>query len=108
MIPLAPSIVSSVAAAAGAGVSALTGPAQSSVAASVDGSSFTQILDQLSGTAVEALKKGEAAAISGVQGKASVQQVVDSVMSAERTLQTTIAIRDKVVGAYQEISRMAI
>ena len=29
-------------------------------------------------------------------------------MSAEQTLQTAIAIRDKVIGAYQEITRMAI
>ncbi|HWT29666.1 MAG TPA: flagellar hook-basal body complex protein FliE, partial [Propylenella sp.] len=28
--------------------------------------------------------------------------------SAEQSLQTAIAIRDKVVAAYQEISRMAI
>ena len=29
-------------------------------------------------------------------------------MSAEQTLQAAIAIRDKVVAAYQEISRMAM
>ena len=54
------------------------------------------------------MKAGEKAAISGIQGKASVQQVVDAVMSAERSLQTAIAIRDKITGAYQDISRMAI
>ncbi|KAF2990642.1 Flagellar hook-basal body complex protein FliE [Methylocystis sp. MJC1] len=35
-------------------------------------------------------------------------QVVDAVMAAERSLQTMIAVRDKVVNAYQEISKMAI
>ncbi len=44
----------------------------------------------------------------GCSGKASVQQVVEAVMSAEQTLQSAIAIRDKVVSAYLEISRMAI
>jgi flagellar hook-basal body complex protein FliE len=34
--------------------------------------------------------------------------VVEHVMSAEQSLQTAIAIRDKVVSAYQEISRMPI
>jgi flagellar hook-basal body complex protein FliE len=29
-------------------------------------------------------------------------------MSAEQSLQTAMAVRDKVVAAYQEISRMAI
>ena len=41
------------------------------------------------------------------RAKASVQQVVDAVMSAEQTLQRAIAIRDKVVSAYLEISRMS-
>jgi flagellar hook-basal body complex protein FliE len=54
------------------------------------------------------VKNGEAAAIAGVDGQASVQQVVEAVMQAESTLQTAIAIRDKVVSAYQEISRMTI
>ena len=46
---------------------------------------------------METLRAGEAAALAGMQGKASVQQVVEAVMSAEQTLQTAIAIRDKVV-----------
>ena len=50
----------------------------------------------------------EAAALGGLQGKSSVQEVVQAVMSAEQSLQAALAIRDKVVAAYQEISRMAI
>jgi flagellar hook-basal body complex protein FliE len=34
--------------------------------------------------------------------------VVEAVMAAEQTLQTSVAIRDKVVSAYLEISRMSI
>jgi flagellar hook-basal body complex protein FliE len=37
-----------------------------------------------------------------------VQQVVEAMMNAERNLQTVIAVRDKVVSAYQEISRLQI
>jgi flagellar hook-basal body complex protein FliE len=33
---------------------------------------------------------------------------VESVMAAEQSLQTAVAIRDKVVAAYLEISRMTI
>ena len=62
----------------------------------------------MASSSVKTLEAGEATAISGLQGKASVQQVVEAVMSAEQTLQTAIAVRDKVVGAYQEITRMAI
>jgi flagellar hook-basal body complex protein FliE len=70
--------------------------------------SFGQVLAELSSGAIDSLKRGEAAAISGLQGNAPIQQVVEAVMEAERSLQTAIAIRDKVVAAYQELSRMTI
>jgi flagellar hook-basal body complex protein FliE len=43
-----------------------------------------------------------------MQGKAPLQQVVQAVMQADQALRTVVAVRDKVVGAYQEISRMQI
>ncbi len=46
--------------------------------------------------------------MAGIQGTATVQQVVEAVMSAEQTLQGAVAIRDKVVAAYLELSRMQI
>ena len=76
--------------------------------ASAAGPSFSEVLAEISGSSLQALRQGEAAALAGLQGQASVQQVVQAVMSAEQSLQTAIAIRDKVVAAYQEISRMAI
>jgi flagellar hook-basal body complex protein FliE len=79
-----------------------------SAAAGVSQASFSDVMAQVATTTIDTMKAGEAASISGMQGKASVQQVVEAVMSAEQTLQTAIAIRDKVVAAYQEIARMAI
>jgi flagellar hook-basal body complex protein FliE len=70
--------------------------------------SFSDMMAQLASSGVDSLKAGEAASIAGINGKASVQQVVQSVMSAEQTLQIAIAVRDKIVSAYQEISRMTI
>ena len=58
--------------------------------------------------AIGALKAAEATAVAGVKGEATVQQVVEAVMSAEQTLQAGVTIRDKVVSAYLEISRMTI
>jgi flagellar hook-basal body complex protein FliE len=84
---------------------AVRGPAPISGTPAID---FTNVLAQVSANAVTDLKTGEAAAISGMTGKLSVQEVVEAVMSAEKTLQTALAVRDKVVAAYQEISRMAI
>ncbi|WP_370674110.1 flagellar hook-basal body complex protein FliE [Pleomorphomonas sp. PLEO] len=69
---------------------------------------FTDVLAQVSGSAISDLKAGEAASIAGMEGKMSVQQVVEAVMTAEKSLQTALAVRDKVVSAYQEIGRMAI
>ncbi|OYX02747.1 MAG: flagellar hook-basal body protein FliE [Rhizobiales bacterium 32-66-8] len=81
-------------------------PTAASAAAGI--ADFSTVLARMSSDAVDSVKAGEAAAISGIQGKASVQNVVQAIMSAEQTVQTAIAVRDKVVAAYQEISRMAI
>jgi flagellar hook-basal body complex protein FliE len=82
--------------------------ASTASAAASGGGDFASMLADMAGSGMKTVQAGEATAISGLQGKASVQQVVDAVMSAEQTLQAAIAIRDKVIGAYQEITRMAI
>lgn len=69
---------------------------------------FGQVLADVSAQAINDLKSGEATAISGLHGKASVQRVVESVMNAQQSLNTAIAIRDKAVSAYQTLSQMAI
>ncbi|GJE49099.1 Flagellar hook-basal body complex protein FliE [Methylobacterium tardum] len=84
----------------------MPGVRQTNPGASV--SSFGDLLTQMAGQMRDTVKTGEAAAISGIQGKASTQAVVEAVMSAEQTLQTAVAIRDKVVAAYLEIVRMTI
>jgi flagellar hook-basal body complex protein FliE len=72
------------------------------------GVDFGVMLTQLAADAAGTVRNAEALSIAGVQGRASVQQVVEAVMNAEQTLQGAIAIRDKVVGAYLELSRMQI
>jgi flagellar hook-basal body complex protein FliE len=69
---------------------------------------FGSMLARMVNDTVDTLKSAEAVSIAGVQDKASVQQVVESVMAAEQSLQTAIALRDKAVAAYLEVSRMAI
>jgi flagellar hook-basal body complex protein FliE len=54
------------------------------------------------------MRQAEAVSIGGVKGTAALQDVVEHVMAAEQSLQAVIAVRDKVISAYQEISRMAI
>lgn len=78
------------------------------VSGAVAGADFASVLADISGDAISTMKAGEAAAIQGIGGNMALQEVVSAIMSAEQTLQTAIAVRDKVVSAYQEISRMAI
>ena len=54
------------------------------------------------------LQQAEQLSAKALQGDGDMRDVVDAVMSAEQSLQTAIAIRDKIVTAYLEISRMAI
>lgn len=107
--PIAPtaSVVTGATSIQGARIAPMGG---TSAAASADAQpvDFGAVLAQVASNAVDVLKAGEAASISGIRGQASVQQVVESVMSAEQTLHSAIAIRDKVVSAYLELSRMQI
>ena len=54
------------------------------------------------------IRQGEQAATEQVDGKANIVDVVNSVNSAELTLDTVVAVRDKVVAAYQSIMSMPI
>ncbi len=108
MIPLSTSLVTQVGAIASEGVNAITQGLSTAASSQTSQASFADVFNQVVSSSVDTIKGGEAAAIGGLSGKTSVQQVVDQVMSAERTLQTAVALRDKAVGAYQEISRMTI
>lgn len=69
---------------------------------------FEQTLAQLVEGSLGTIKSGEAAAIGGMRGTLPIHDVVEAVLAAERSLQTGLALRDKAVGAWQEISRMSI
>lgn len=70
--------------------------------------SFAEVMGSMATEMTNSLKQSEAASIQGISGKANTREVIDAVMSAEQSLQTAIAIRDKVVSAYLEIARMPI
>lgn len=72
------------------------------------GLDFGSLVAELAQGTVEAVAAGEAKAAQGLAGKAPVHEVVQAVMEAERRLTAAIAIRDRIVAAYQEVSRMAI
>jgi flagellar hook-basal body complex protein FliE len=54
------------------------------------------------------LKAGEAAAAEVARGEASLVDVVTAISAAEVSLETALAVRNRVIEAYQEIMRMPI
>ena len=72
------------------------------------GEGFESVLKGLATGAVDALRNGETTAMAAIEGKASTQLAVMATMQAEQSLQAALAIRDKIVSAFLEISRMQI
>lgn len=72
------------------------------------GATFADFMNNLGTTFVDNMKDAEKKSTDGILGKASVREVVESVMTADQTLQTAMAFRDKVVSAYLEVIKMPI
>lgn len=77
-------------------------------AAGVAKPNFGQLVQSAVSGTQASLAAGEAAAASVAQGEASLVDVVTAVSAAEVTLQTAIAVRNRVIEAYQDILRMPI
>jgi flagellar hook-basal body complex protein FliE len=72
------------------------------------GESFAGMVKSNLQDAVELGKTSEKMSMLGIAGEADMREVVLAVNNAENALSTVVAIRDKVVSAYQEILKMAI
>lgn len=72
------------------------------------GPSFTEMLARTATETVETVRQGDRAALAGLTGTLPVQQVVEATMAMESAVQVTVAVRDRVVEAYQEILRMSV
>jgi len=83
-------------------------PAGNAAASAEAGRGFAAAMAEVMQDATRSIKGAETTSIQGIHGQGSTQAVVDAVMGAERTLQTAVALRDKAVSAYLELSRMSI
>jgi len=72
------------------------------------GPSFADLIKDAVGNVVSTAKTAETQAVAGITKHAEITDVVAAVTSAELTLQTVVAVRDKVINAYQEIMKMPI
>ena len=70
------------------------------------GDEFSSLVKDAIDEAIKIGKKGETATIAGINDHADLNKVVTAVAEAELTLQTVVAVRDKVLDAYKEILRM--
>jgi len=72
------------------------------------GEGFGALVRQAAESAIGTLKQGEETSFAGVTGKADIAQVAAAVANAETTLETVVAVRDRVIQAYQDIIKMPI
>jgi flagellar hook-basal body complex protein FliE len=77
-------------------------------AAADAGPSFGDVLKSSLQSAVTAQHKSEQVSAQAVIGKANMTDVLQAVTEAEVALNTVLAVRDRVVQAYQEIMRTPI
>lgn len=73
-----------------------------------EGPTFSEMVEASAKSAVETIHQGERATIAGLNGSMDTQTVIEAVMAMESTLRTTVAFRDKIVEASQEILRMSV
>ncbi len=71
-----------------------------------DDDEFADLVKGAIRAAIAEGNESEAKSISAAGGTADLADVVTAVAEAELTLQTVIAVRDKVIEAYREILRM--
>jgi flagellar hook-basal body complex protein FliE len=69
---------------------------------------FGNMVEQMIGGAAGAMRSAETASAQQIAGKGDLVDVVTAIGAAEQALETVVAVRDKVVNAYQDIMRMQI
>lgn len=72
------------------------------------GPDFGAVLGQALQGAVDAGRDADTRAMAAIGGGGDITSVVTALSRADLALQTTVAIRDKVVAAYQDILKMPI
>lgn len=84
-----------------------TRPAESAVAPQA-GESFADVMKSTLQDAVDMGRVSEQKSMEAIEGKADLREVVLAVSQAEHALETVVAVRDKVMSAYEQIMRMPV
>jgi flagellar hook-basal body complex protein FliE len=70
--------------------------------------SFSAMVHNAIGDAIDTGYKTEGVQMEAMAGKAELHELVTAIANADLTLQTVVAVRDRVISAYQDILRMPI
>ena len=88
---------------AGGGVAGLAGDA-----AGAAGGNFSSMLKDAIGSVADLGRKSDAQTQAVANGKANIVDVVTAVSETEVAIDAVVAVRDKVIAAYEDIMRMPI
>ena len=72
------------------------------------GGDFSSLIQSAVSGVAQSGKAAETQAIAAASGKADIVDVVTAVAESEAALETLVAVRDRVIAAYEEIMRMPI
>jgi flagellar hook-basal body complex protein FliE len=86
----------------------LLGKAAGAGGAKAPGGDFSSLIQGALSGAAQTGKNAESQALAAASGKADVVDVVTAVAESEAALETLVAVRDRVIAAYEEIMRMPI
>jgi flagellar hook-basal body complex protein FliE len=89
---------------AGTGLGGLGGSEDAGTA----GGGFGNMIESMITDAAGSMRAAETASAKQVAGKGDLIDVVTAIGAAEMALDTVVAVRDRVVGAYTDIMRMQI
>jgi flagellar hook-basal body complex protein FliE len=73
-----------------------------------NGPSFGELLKHATGALVEAGKKSDVQAQAMAAGKGNIVDVVTAVAETEVAVEALVAVRDRMIAAYEEVMRMPI
>ena len=96
-----------------AAVAKLTGDPTGTIARSVgqpqeSQTNFASVLKEAIGAVTEMGQKSDAQARAAANGKANMIDVVTAVSETEVAIDAVVAVRDRVIAAYEEIMKMPI
>lgn len=85
-----------------------TAPAHATAVNHVGKPSFGDLVSESLLTSKAGAYKAEAISTKGLLGKADLTDVITAVSNAELSLNTVVAVRDRMINAYQDIIKMPI